>query len=110
MDAAGPAPAGGDHVVLAAAGSSDPAAAVDVEHMRLLLQERLDVPVTVGYAAGAQPRIADAVAQARAAGATRVVAASYVLAPGYFADVVRHAGARSAEHTSELQSLMRIAL
>src|SRR3546814_17267833 len=83
MDAAGPAPAGGDHVVLAAAGSSDPAAAVDVEHMRLLLQERLDVPVTVGYAAGAQPRIAAAVAQARAAGATRAVAASHVLAPGY---------------------------
>jgi len=83
----------GDHVVLAAAGSSDPAAAADVEGVLALLREMLPVPVTVGYAAGASPRIAEAVAAARAAGAERVIAASYVLAPGHFAGLVASAGA-----------------
>lgn len=83
----------GDHVVLAAAGSSRPEAAVHVERMRDLLAPLIPNPVTVGYAAGADPRIATAVASARAAGAERVVAASYVLAPGYFANEVAAAGA-----------------
>ena len=82
----------GDHVVLAASGSTNPVAVEDVERVRALLQDRLPVPVTVGYAAGASPRISDAVADARAAGADRVVVASYVLAPGFFADLVAAAG------------------
>ncbi|GGH39477.1 sirohydrochlorin chelatase [Microbacterium album] len=82
-----------DHVVLAAAGSSRPEAAVHVERMRDLLAARIPNPVTVGYAAGADPRIGAAVQTARAAGAGRVVAASYVLAPGHFANVVAAAGA-----------------
>ncbi|MCD1269112.1 sirohydrochlorin chelatase [Microbacterium sp. MEC084] len=85
--------ADGDHVVLAAAGSSRPEAATDVEAMRDLLAALLHRPVTVGYAAGADPRIPAAVDAARAAGAPRVVAASYVLAPGYFANLVADAGA-----------------
>ncbi|MCT1436528.1 sirohydrochlorin chelatase [Brachybacterium paraconglomeratum] len=83
----------GDHVVLAAAGSSDPAAACAVERMRDLLAARLPAPVTVGYGAGCAPTIPEAVARARAAGARRVIAASYVLAPGHFADLVERAGA-----------------
>ncbi|MEJ6543962.1 CbiX/SirB N-terminal domain-containing protein [Brachybacterium paraconglomeratum] len=83
----------GDHVVLAAAGSSDPAAARAVERMRDLLAARLPAPVTVGYGAGCAPTIPEAVARARAAGARRVIAASYVLAPGHFADLVERAGA-----------------
>lgn len=83
----------GDAVVLAAAGSSDPAASVDVAEMADLLRERIDAPVSVGFAAGAGTRIADAVAAARDDGAMRVVAASYVLAPGFFADVIARAGA-----------------
>ncbi|WP_203135361.1 sirohydrochlorin chelatase [Microbacterium sp. JZ31] len=83
----------GDHVVLAAAGSSRPAAAEHVERMRDLLAPRLPHPVTVGYAAGADPRIPAAVSAARAAGARRVVAASYVLAPGYFANEIAASGA-----------------
>lgn len=82
-----------DAVVLAAAGSSDPAAAEDVAAMGERLAARLGRPVHVGFAAGRGRRIADAVSQARAAGASRVVAASYVLAPGYFADVIAAAGA-----------------
>ncbi|WP_114855451.1 sirohydrochlorin chelatase [Brachybacterium sp. YJGR34] len=83
----------GDHVVLAAAGSSDPEAAEQVEEMAALLRPALPVPVTVGYGAGSHPRLSEAVAAARAAGARRVVAASYVLAPGHFAGLVERSGA-----------------
>ena len=83
----------GDHVVLAAAGSSDSAAARAVERMRDLLAARLPAPVTVGYGAGCAPTIPEAVAGARRAGARRVIAASYVLAPGHFHDLVSAAGA-----------------
>ena len=84
---------GGDAVVLAAAGSSDPAAAVAVSRMAALLQRCILTPVTVGFAAGAEPRIPAAIAAARAAGAERVIAASYVLAPGHFHDVIGRTGA-----------------
>jgi sirohydrochlorin ferrochelatase len=83
----------GDHVVLAAAGSSDPAAARAVERMRDLLAARMPAPVTIGYGAGCAPSIPEAVAAARRAGARRVIAASYVLAPGHFAGLVGAAGA-----------------
>ena len=83
----------GDAVVLAAAGSTDPAAAVDVDVVASQLSARLGVPVRIGFAAGAGPRIPDVVAEVRAAGARRVVAASYVLAPGFFARVIAAAGA-----------------
>lgn len=83
----------GDHVVLAAAGSSDPSAARAVEHMRDLLADHLPCQVSVGYGAGCAPSIPEAVDAAREAGSRRVIAASYVLAPGYFADLVRAAGA-----------------
>lgn len=82
-----------DEVVLAAAGSSDPAAAVDVAAMAELLAARLGRPVTAGFAAGAGTRIAEAVSAAREAGAKRVFAASYVLAPGHFAGVIAAGGA-----------------
>lgn len=82
-----------DAVVLAAAGSSDPAASVDVAAMADLLRARVSSPVTVGFAAGAGTRIGEAVEAARRAGAVRVVVASYVLAPGHFADVIARSGA-----------------
>lgn len=83
----------GDHVVLAAAGSSDPAAARAVEQMRDLLAARLPCPVSIGYGAGCAPTIPEAVGAARTAGAQRVIAASYVLAPGHFAGLIETAGA-----------------
>ncbi|MGO1628537.1 sirohydrochlorin chelatase [Microbacterium sp.] len=86
-------PEPGDRVVLAAAGSSRPEAAARVEEMRTALEARIPVPVTCGFAYGAQPTVADAVQQAREAGAERVIAASYVLAPGHFADLISRAGA-----------------
>ncbi|NHI16816.1 sirohydrochlorin chelatase [Microbacterium excoecariae] len=86
-------PAPGDAVVLAASGSSRPEAAESVERVRDALTERLGRPVGVGYAYGATPKVAEAVADARRAGAGRVIVASYVLAPGHFARLVAGAGA-----------------
>ncbi|MDQ0645508.1 sirohydrochlorin chelatase [Microbacterium murale] len=83
----------GDHVVLAAAGSSNPAALVDVEAVATRLRSMVPAPVTVGYASASVPRIRDAVAHARSNGAVRVIAASHVLAPGFFAGLVGGAGA-----------------
>ena len=82
-----------DSVVLAAAGSTDPAAALAVESIAAGLADRLEQPVTIGYGAGAEPRVPAAVAGARADARPggRVVVASYLLAPGYFYDRV-HGG------------------
>ena len=84
-----------DAVVVAAAGSSDPEAATAVREVVAGLAERLGRPVTVGYGAGAHPRVPVAIADARAALAPggRVVVASYLLAPGFFLDRVHEAGA-----------------
>lgn len=82
-----------DHVVLAAAGSSDPAASADVEAVATRLRRLIPARVTVGYASASTPRIVDAVADARRDGAVRVIAASHVLAPGFFAGLIRAAGA-----------------
>lgn len=55
---------------------------------------RPDPPrVTVGFGSAAQPTVPAAVAAARAAGATRVAIAPYLLAPGFFADRLADAGA-----------------
>jgi sirohydrochlorin ferrochelatase len=92
LQAAGAGP--GDTVVLAAAGSTDPRAAEAVEVVaRTLRAAWPHGPVVVGYGAGAQPSVPDAVADARAAGAGRVVIASYLLAPGFFHDRLLGAGA-----------------
>ncbi len=82
-----------DTVVLAAAGSTDPTAAIAVEEVAAGLAARLGRPVTVGYGAGSTPRVPEAVAAARAIARGRVVIASYLLAPGFFHDRVLDAGA-----------------
>ncbi|SEO42966.1 sirohydrochlorin chelatase [Trujillonella endophytica] len=80
-------------VVLAAAGSSDPRSVADVEDTAALLQRSWAGPVTTGYGSAARPPVADAVSDARRAGAARVVVAAYLLAPGHFADKLAGAGA-----------------
>jgi sirohydrochlorin ferrochelatase len=80
-------------VVLAAAGSSDPRSAADVEETADLLQRGWAGPVTTGYGSAAQPTVPEAVAAARRGGAERVVLASYLLAPGHFHDKLAGAGA-----------------
>ncbi|MFE9423328.1 sirohydrochlorin chelatase [Kitasatospora sp. NPDC006697] len=80
-EAGGPA----DAVVLAAAGSTDPAGNADAARMAELLGERLGRPVTAAYLCAAGPSPAEAVAALRAAGHRRVAVAPYLLAPGFFA-------------------------
>jgi sirohydrochlorin ferrochelatase len=77
-------------VVLASAGSSDPDANAAVA--RLAAQWQAEAgwrAVRPAYASAAGPDPAQAVAGLLRAGARRVVVASYLLAPGVFADKVR---------------------
>lgn len=82
-----------DRVVLAAAGSSRPESAARVREVRDQLASRLPAPVTTGFAYGASPSVGEAVAEARLQGSGRVIVASYVLAPGHFANLIARAGA-----------------
>lgn len=82
-----------DAVVLAGAGSSDPAAVASVHRQADMLADRLGRPVTAGFGSAAGPTVAEAVAEARSRGADRVAVAPYLLAPGHFADRLASAGA-----------------
>jgi sirohydrochlorin ferrochelatase len=83
-----------DRVVLAVAGSSDPRALEDCHEMGRRLARRLGRPVTVGFISAANPRLPDAVERERALFPhARVVVSTYLLAPGYFADLAAAAGA-----------------
>lgn len=84
-----------DVVVLGAAGSSDARAVEDCRIAAAMLSRSLGRPVAVGFISAAAPRLADAVrgARSRSAAGARMVIASYLLAPGYFAGLARAAGA-----------------
>ncbi len=83
----------GTAVVLAAAGSADPAAAADVRQQAVLLAERLGVPVTAAFATAAPPIVPEAVADLRARTGGPIAVASYLLAPGQFQDQLAASGA-----------------
>ncbi|HLK01395.1 MAG TPA: CbiX/SirB N-terminal domain-containing protein [Streptosporangiaceae bacterium] len=77
-------------VVLAAAGSSDLAAAVTVAQFAARWRARSGWrEVVPAYASAASPTVAEAVSALHARGLRRVVVATYLLAPGYFADRIR---------------------
>ncbi len=83
---------GGPHtaVVLAAAGSSDPAASAAIAQLARDWQAlRHWHEVMPAFASAASPTPAEAVTALRDSGVTRVAVASYLLAPGVFADQVR---------------------
>lgn len=83
-----------DSVVMAAAGSSDHRAVADCAEMARRLAACLGREVRLGFISAATPRLSDAVDDARAAAAGgRVVISSYLLAPGYFAELACRAGA-----------------
>jgi sirohydrochlorin ferrochelatase len=82
-----------DRVVLATAGSSDARAVDDCRDTGRRLAVRLGRPVGVGFLSAARPTVAEAVARTRATHpVSRVVVASYLLAPGYFHDSAAAAG------------------
>jgi sirohydrochlorin ferrochelatase len=75
---------GGDAVVLAVAGSSDPVAQADGATAARRLGRLLGAPVTLATIATGGPRVGEAVASLRSGGARRVAVASWLLAPGLF--------------------------
>jgi sirohydrochlorin ferrochelatase len=77
-------------VVLAAAGSSDHGANATIARLAAQWQAGAGwFAVRPAYASAARPAPARAVAELLEAGARRVVVASYLLAPGLFADRIR---------------------
>lgn len=83
----------GDSVILAAAGTSDPAARSDLHKMAAWTSALTSSRVELAFAATGEPAVADAVAALRSRGARRVVVASYLLADGLFQDRLRDSGA-----------------
>jgi sirohydrochlorin ferrochelatase len=86
------------HVVLAAAGTSDPHAQGDVAAAAAMLSALVGSRVSIAFAAPCRngsgyPSVPEAVAQARRAGASRVAVASYLLADGLFQGRLYQAGA-----------------
>jgi sirohydrochlorin ferrochelatase len=91
-------------LVLAAAGSTDPAANADTVAMARLLRDRLrqdplrqdplpQPAVVPAYLCAAGPTPAEAVAALRAEGHERVAVAEYLLGPGFFARRAARSGA-----------------
>ena len=81
-----------DTVILAAAGSSDARAVQDCRDAAEALGQLIRRPCSAAYLSAAEPRLDAAVTEARKEGA-RVVVATYLLAPGYFADLAAGCGA-----------------
>jgi sirohydrochlorin ferrochelatase len=83
----------GTPLVLAAAGSSDPRAAAEVQAQADLLSDEIGGPVTAAFAAAGGPAVGDAVAELRARTGGPVAVATYLLAPGEFHDRLAQSGA-----------------
>ncbi len=91
---AGAVPGPGTALVLAAAGSSDPEANATVGAVAEELAGRAPWREAVpAYASAASPDPGEAVAALLEGGAERVAVATYLLAPGFFADRVRERSA-----------------
>jgi sirohydrochlorin ferrochelatase len=82
----------GTPVVLAAAGSADPAAAAQVRRQAALLAARLGAPVRAAFASGGEPPVGGAVAALRRATRRPVAVAAYLLCPGRFHDQLTDTG------------------
>jgi sirohydrochlorin ferrochelatase len=74
----------GTPAVLAAAGSSDPAAIADVEMQAALLADVRGADVLAAYASAGTPTVDEAVAALRARTGEPVAVATYLLSPGHF--------------------------
>ena len=99
VDAAARPGAAGTAVVLAAAGSSRPAANAAVARAAQAWQRaRGWRSVVPGYASAASPTPAEAVRTLRRADPPRVAVATYLLAPGVFADRIREQSLAAGAH------------
>lgn len=84
-----------DAVVLASAGSSDPAARAVVEQVADRWSRRAGLSVVPAHATAATPTVVEAVAALRCRGAAHVAVSELFIAPGRLPEAVRRA-ARSA--------------
>ncbi|WP_087485452.1 uroporphyrinogen-III C-methyltransferase [Brachybacterium massiliense] len=84
-----------DAVVMAVAGTRDPAGQAMAHEMGALLSQRLGREVTVAFIAAAEPSVPDAVARLRGGDEAegRVVIACYLLARGFFHSQLEGTGA-----------------
>ena len=83
-----------DVLVLAVAGSSDARAVRDCHATAERFSAVLGREVRIGFLSAAAPRLPDAIAEARTAHPeARIVAVSYLLAQGFFQDLIEKAGA-----------------
>jgi sirohydrochlorin ferrochelatase len=82
-----------DSVILAAAGTSDPAASSDLRTTASLLSALTGSRVRLAFAATGEPSARAAVANARTRSRSRVVVASYLLADGLFQQQLQDCGA-----------------
>jgi sirohydrochlorin ferrochelatase len=90
LDGVGAVDRAATSVVLAAAGSSDPAANATIGRLAAQWQRTAGWRTVVpAFASAASPTPAEAVAALRRDGARHVVVATYLLAPGFFADRIR---------------------
>jgi sirohydrochlorin ferrochelatase len=99
-------------VVLAAAGSSDPAANATIAGLAAQWQAAAGwFAVLPAYASAVGPAPEQVVTELLSAGARRVVVASYLLAPGLFADRIRDASlaAGAAEVSPALGAVPEVA-
>lgn len=70
--------------VLVGAGTSDPGAHAEVAEVAAALAGDAGIPVRAGYLSGLGPRPDEVIAALRDAGAARVAALSFLIAPGVF--------------------------
>jgi sirohydrochlorin ferrochelatase len=75
-------------VVLAAAGSSDPAAVAEVRAIAPRWRESGWADVIAAFGSAAEPTVASAVRALRASGVARVAVSAYLLFPGRFATTI----------------------
>jgi sirohydrochlorin ferrochelatase len=82
-----------DSVILAAAGTSDPAAGSDLRTTANLLSALTGSQVQLAFAATGEPSASAAVANARTRSRSRIMVASYLLADGLFQQQLQNCGA-----------------
>jgi sirohydrochlorin ferrochelatase len=85
-NAAGTSPDGDTGLVLACAGTTDPAAKAALNRLAVRWRRSIGADVRVADAAKTGVRVSDAVAELRAAGCARVDVAAWFLAPGLLLD------------------------
>ena len=88
-------PDGYDALVLASAGSSDPAARTAIEALAARWAQQCGRPVLSAYATACGPTVSEASAELRSRGFGRVAVASLFLAPGRLPEMVRQTAIES---------------